>query len=302
MARGHLSEEGFVFGGVVRRLESGIVEEPLQEVYAPAPGLKPLPSVDLRRFFSPVRDQGPVGSCTAFAVAGMYEAIMNRNNPSLTVNADLSERFIFYHTNINKGKDDEGSSFHDQLNVMGRFGICAEALFPYTPECMDAAPSAAATADALNHRVTLARQVPLRSEGSKYDCVTANHAMLTSALTEGYPVGISLMLFDDFGRPTLPLSALQCRRKAPRAREWMWQRRRWPARRWCRLSRTRSGRAQGRRYSLPICSSSLCRRNPRPTSCALCSICCVSPSSRRGRRGLWRKCRRRCARHAGNIS
>lgn len=199
MARGHLSEEGFVFGGVVRRLESGIVEEPLQEVYAPAPGLKPLPSVDLRRFFSPVRDQGPVGSCTAFAVAGMYEAIMNRNNPSLTVNADLSERFIFYHTNINKGKGDEGSSFHDQLNVMGRFGICAEALFPYTPECMDAAPSAAATADALNHRVTLARQVPLRSEGSKYDCVTANHAMLTSALTEGYPVGISLMLFDDFG-------------------------------------------------------------------------------------------------------
>ena len=47
--------------------------------------------------------------------------------------------------------------------------------------------------------MTLARQVPLRSEGSKYDCVTANHAMLTSALTEGYPVGISLMLFDDFG-------------------------------------------------------------------------------------------------------
>lgn len=199
IAEGHLSEEGFVFHGVQRRLESAIVEEPLQEVYEPAPGLKPQPSVDLRPFFSPVRDQGPVGSCTAFAVTGIYEAIMNRNNPSLDGGANMSERYIFYHTNISKGRANEGSSFSDQLNALGRHGICEEALFPYVVEIMNEAPGEAAIADALKHRVTLAKQVPLKSEGSKYDCMRANHLMLTSALSEGYPVGISLKVFDDFG-------------------------------------------------------------------------------------------------------
>ena len=199
IAEGHLSEEGFVFKGVARRLEATIVEEPLQETYTPAPGLKPLPSVDLRRFFSPVRDQGPVGSCTAFAVIGMYESIVNRNSPGLDSGANLSERFIFYHTNISRGRANEGSSFSDQLNALGRVGTCREEFYPYVPELLNEPPTEAAAKDALTHRVTLARQVPLRSDGDKYECVKANHIMLTSALSEGYPVGISLMLFDDFG-------------------------------------------------------------------------------------------------------
>lgn len=199
IAQGHLSEEGFVFKGVARRLDTAIVEEPLQEVYTPAPGLRPLPSVDLRGFFSPVRDQGPVGSCTAFAVIGMYEAIVNRNNPGLDAGANLSERYIFYHTNISKGRANEGSSYSDQLNALGRVGTCSEPLYPYVVDKLNEPPTEAAVRDALNHRVVLARQVPLKSDGNKYDCVTANHTMLTSALSEGYPVGISLMLFDDFG-------------------------------------------------------------------------------------------------------
>lgn len=199
IAEGHLSAEGFVFKGVARPLENNIVEQPLQEEYTPAPGLKPQPSVDLREYFSPARDQGPVGSCTAFAVISIYEAIANRARNGIGGNADLSERFIFYHTNGHDGRLDEGSSYSDQLGVLGRYGTCAEALCPYSADKITEAPTAEATADALNHRVLSARQVPLRTDGDQYECVSANHTMLTSALSEGYPVGISLRMFNGFG-------------------------------------------------------------------------------------------------------
>lgn len=199
LVRGHLSDEGFEFGGEIRKLEHGVVEQPLQEVYTPPQGLKARESVDLRKFFSPVRDQGAVGSCSSFSVIAVYESIMNRNNPT-PEGAALSERFLFYHTNIATGRIDEGSNFYEQLEVFGKHGSCAEQLYPYTPDRLMDKPSEAAVSDAHNHRVLQARQIPLKSDGSKYDCITANHAILTAALSEGYPIAISLRICENFGR------------------------------------------------------------------------------------------------------
>lgn len=178
-----------------------VVEQPLQEKYVPAAGLKILPSVDLRPLFSVVADQSQIGSCTSFAVAGMYEYAVNRANPSQP-KCDMSERFLFYYSNVVNGRPEGGSNFYEQLEVMGQHGICEEVLYPYRPDEILQAPSEAAQEDARNHRVLLARQIPLQTSGDTYDCVTANHRLLTSALSEGFPVGIALKIYDSFRHNT----------------------------------------------------------------------------------------------------
>ena len=197
MAEGHLSEDGFVWRGVQRRLDTAVAEVSLQEQYTPAEGLKPLPSVDLRKFFGPAADQGALGSCTSMAVASMMEYIVRRNNSDGTA-TPLSARFLFYHTNVVTGRCDEGSSYHDQLEVAAARGVCGEQLYPYTGDPSGPVPGPEAEADARRHRVVKALQIPLVTDGNHYDAMQANHALLTSALTEGYPVGIALRVFDDF--------------------------------------------------------------------------------------------------------
>lgn len=189
-----------------------IREQPLDAKYTPAPDLKILPSVDLRRYFSAVRSQGSVGSCSSFATTAMYEYIINRLNSesSNSPEASLSERFLFYHSNVLSGRPEGGSNFYEQLSVMGRLGICTEELCPYSPENISVPPSAAATSEAEGHRVLKACQIPLMTEGSRMECIETNHRLLTSALSEGYPVGFSLKVYPSFphtpdghvGRPT----------------------------------------------------------------------------------------------------
>lgn len=186
--------------GLRRNTDYDIVEQPLNDVYTPREGLKILPTVDLRPDCSPVRSQGKLGSCSCFAVGAMYEVCINRAGALPPgVKADVSERFMFYHSNVLRGKPEGGSNFNTMLEVMGSHGVCPEDMYPYTTDDLSVPPGDDATAEALNHRVLLARQIPLRSDGSKYDCVTHNHRLLTSALSEGYPVGFSLKIFDDFG-------------------------------------------------------------------------------------------------------
>ncbi|MDE6109656.1 MAG: C1 family peptidase, partial [Muribaculaceae bacterium] len=197
VAEGHLSEGGFVWRGVQRRLDAAVDEQPLQDSYTPPEGLKPLPSVDLRKYFRPVLDQGALGSCTSFAVAAMCEYIINRNSGEAP-GIPLSRQFLFYHTNVAPGRADGGSSFHDQLDVASRLGVCAEELYPYTAQPSCPPPDPEAEADARNHRVVKALQIPLVQSGSKYEAMQANHTLITAALTEGYPVGVALRVFDDF--------------------------------------------------------------------------------------------------------
>lgn len=176
-----------------------VVEQPLDDTYTPPQSLQRRRSVDLRPFFSPVRNQGRLGACSTFAVVSMYEAIMNRFAPG-ALPADLSERFVYYYSNVEMRKPEGGSNFHDQLAVMGKYGVCAERLFGYTTADIDTEPPAEAVADAARHRVIKAMQIPLRQSGDKASCLADNHRLLTSALSEGYPVGIALEIYPSFGK------------------------------------------------------------------------------------------------------
>ena len=105
-------------------------EEPLQDDYVPVPTT--VKSIDLSPNFTPIKDQGPIGSCSAFAVTSVYEYILKKNKE---IESDLSERFVYY--NVRKehgGLNSEGSAISHVIGTMTKHGVCTETLCPYSVE------------------------------------------------------------------------------------------------------------------------------------------------------------------------
>lgn len=173
-------------------------EEPLQEKYIPNPSLKVKDTVDLRKFFSPVKNQHDVGACTSFAVTSMYEAMMNRNGND--DNNVMSPAFLYYYSNVEKGRPSGGSNFFEQFEVLGRHGICFNDYYEYNPDKLLDPPSESAINDASTHKLLEAKQIPITNDNDKALALEANHKIFTSALSEGYPIGISLKVYDNLGK------------------------------------------------------------------------------------------------------
>lgn len=173
-------------------------EQPLDRQYTPPPGLKIKQSVDLRKFFTPVKNQFELGSCTSFAAVAMYEAMMNRAGGAAS--SDMSPAYLYYYSNVLKGRPSGGSNFYEQLEVLGSHGVCREDLYVYDTDAIDTRPSEQAEEDAKSHRVISAEQIPLVNTPDKADTLRRNHILITSALSEGYPVGISLKVYDNLGK------------------------------------------------------------------------------------------------------
>ncbi|MBD5371959.1 MAG: C1 family peptidase [Bacteroides sp.] len=171
-------------------------EAPLELKYQPPKGLKPKPSVDLRKYFSPVKNQMELGSCTSFAATAMYEAMMSRLSGH---SEDMSPAFLYYYSNVLKGKPSGGSNFYEQIEVLQNIGICHESLYIYDSNNPTLKPSVNAEEDARKHQVIEARQIPLVDLPDKQETLKLNHQLITSALSEGYPVGISLKIYDNLG-------------------------------------------------------------------------------------------------------
>lgn len=173
-------------------------EQPLDERYSPAPGLKIKPSVDLRKYFTPVKNQMDLGSCTSFAAAAMYEAMMAL--AGVEGQTEMSPGYLYFYSNVLKGRPSGGSNFMEQLEVLGSHGICRNDLYTYVPDTPQSRPSEEADKDAQTHRVLSAKQIPLYDEPDKAVTLKHNHQLLTAALSEGYPVGISLRVYDNLGK------------------------------------------------------------------------------------------------------
>ena len=173
-------------------------EQPLDEKYVPSPDLKIKESVDLRKFFLPVRNQNELGSCTSFAVVSMYEAMMAINDANGI--EPLSPGYLFYYSNVVAGRSEGGSNFHDQLEVLGKHGVCLDKLYEYDYQHPDKKPTKEANENAGDHRVLKAKQISIINDPDKTHAIKTNHHQIISALSEGYPVGISLKIFDNFGK------------------------------------------------------------------------------------------------------
>ncbi len=172
-----------------------VAEVSLEVKYSPSPELQPAPSVDLRSFFGPVLSQGEMPACSSFASIALYEALANRHIPAGKEKIKLSEAYLFYHT----PERTKGSNFRDQFELMARLGSCPAGMYPYSEESLRNEPSPEATTAALDHRLLSAREIPLTRTDNRFNDIEANHRIITSALAEGFPVGISLRIPKDFG-------------------------------------------------------------------------------------------------------
>lgn len=191
-----LTKDGFYYRGKVYKFDT-IETIPLEKTYTPRNCVYPR-SVDLRKQFAPVKNQGDVGSCTTFALLSIFEYILGKGK---SLDTDLSERYLYYNTRCEvlrrTGRSDapieaagEGTSFFDAIKSLQIDGACIEKLCPYSErEAFDVRPSDEAYLDGKTRLVTEAMNVELKEHAIK------------SALYEGFPVAISVKLFTAFANP-----------------------------------------------------------------------------------------------------
>jgi C1A family cysteine protease len=105
---------------------------------APAPMIAP--STDLRPWFSPIEDQGSLGSCTANAGAGLIEYFQRR---AFGLHIDASRLFLYKATrNLLNWTGDTGAYLRTTMKAMVLFGVPPEQYWPYNITNFDKEPSA----------------------------------------------------------------------------------------------------------------------------------------------------------------
>ena len=181
-----ISKSGFRYNGVLYTLQDDGDVEPLELNYMPLREAAK-EAVDLRYGFSQVRDQGQEGSCVAFATTSIFEYFLNSIQG--VDDSSLSPRFLYYHIG-ERGEDGrfsgKGSSFCKAIESLTENGVCEERYCRYDEDA-NTAPSAEAVENAKQYKVVEALNVRV------------DHDTITSALSDGFPVAVSLRIFDSFG-------------------------------------------------------------------------------------------------------
>ena len=95
--------------------------------------------IDLREYFSPIEDQGDLGSCTAHAGVGLYEYFERR---AFGNHIDGSHLFLYKATrNLMHETGDTGGYLRSTMGAMALFGIPPEEFWPYDISRFDEEPS-----------------------------------------------------------------------------------------------------------------------------------------------------------------
>lgn len=181
-----LTENGFVVEGRLFHFDVKHEEIKFDETYVPKEVKEK--NVSLKEFFTEVKDQGQIGACTVFSIASIFEYILKRYSEEHT---DLSESFVYYNVRHKDGKEleDTGCSFQDVIASIGTQGICTEELHPYSHLLSDI-PSNGAYVDAEKRKIKKALNVNIGENDIK------------AAIQEGYPVAVSLKIFESFNATT----------------------------------------------------------------------------------------------------
>jgi C1A family cysteine protease len=115
--------------------------------------------VDLSKYHTSVKNQGSIGSCTAFATVALMEYNRKRAFPDSKDDV-YSEKFTYYVTRVNVARGsnaDTGAYMRDAFNSARIFGCTFEELSPYDNNYTNK-PSDEAYKQALNNQiVTYAR-------------------------------------------------------------------------------------------------------------------------------------------------
>lgn len=181
-----LTDDGnFIYEGKRYQLLPNVIEEfPLSEDYKPKAGILKS-NIDLRSNFTRIKNQGGQGACTAFTLVGIFEYILKANKK---LESNLSESFVYYNARKRQNKEmvDSGISLTDTIFSLQEHGCCKASIFPYNEKVFDVVPDSEAYMDGKKNVLVKALNV----HGAE---------SIKSAISEGYPVAISLKIFNSFG-------------------------------------------------------------------------------------------------------
>lgn len=142
-------------------------------------------SLGLESWCGPVKDQGSLGACTAFAGCGNREFLARKYESRSPV---LSPLFLYYIERQIDGtiaQGDAGSTGRTDCRAMNRVGICEEVADVYDPASFQAVPSAGQIENA-----TLYKAGAYHSIGNVED--------MKSCLASGYCVLIGFAVYPSF--------------------------------------------------------------------------------------------------------
>ncbi len=139
-------------------------------------------SVDLRKWCSPIEDQGEIGSCTANAGVGIVE-FHERRATNAQKHIDMSRLFLYKVTRkLLKLSGDTGASLRATMGAMVMFGVPPEEYWPYNTQNFDEEPPAFCYAFADNFKtIRYLRLDPAGQDSSK----TLN--LVLAYLRAGFP-------------------------------------------------------------------------------------------------------------------
>jgi C1A family cysteine protease len=131
--------------------QSDSIKKMLAKAGANTTTKKALPTnVSLVQWFSPIEDQGQLGSCTANAGAGMVEYFERR---AFGNHIDASRLFLYKTTrNLMKEKGDTGAFLRSTMGALVLFGVPPEEYWPYNIASFDKEPTAFCYAFAQNYQ------------------------------------------------------------------------------------------------------------------------------------------------------
>ena len=145
-----------------------------------------------RNYFTPVEDQGELGSCTANAVIGLVEYLI-KAEANQTIN--LSRLFLYKVTrNLMNQTGDQGAHIRTTIKALKMFGCPPEERWPYSIETFDYEPDAFLYSIARNFKAI--RYLRLDNPGESGDKVLLD---VKSCIADGYPAAFGFPVYSSIG-------------------------------------------------------------------------------------------------------
>jgi C1A family cysteine protease len=142
-------------------------------------------SVDLRPLLQPIRHQGKLGSCTAFATNALVEYVRNKQE---LLSWDSSPLFTYYATRKieNSINFDNGAYCRNALKAVAKDGIAKETTWPYLIENFTTNPPTSAWEEAEKHQALVYYKVEQTKDN------------ILHCLSDGYPFTFGAYLYESF--------------------------------------------------------------------------------------------------------
>lgn len=138
------------------------------------------PIVDLSPKFPPCYNQGPIGSCTAQALVGVFQFL----DPTF-----FGSRLFLYYNERARDDDipeDGGSTLSCGVETLHSKGLASEASWPYVPSKFAVKPPLEAYSEAISHKVSISAHV------------IQDIKALKTCLASGYPMVVGIMIYKSF--------------------------------------------------------------------------------------------------------